>query len=64
MKLSSQQADSFFELMWALQFFVNQKLGILPSVNTLKEYISCSMEEKLKVREEWVPRFSVFDNYL
>ncbi len=51
MKLSSQQADLFFELMWALQFFVNQKLGILPSVNTLKEYISCSMEEKLKVRE-------------
>ena len=51
MKLSSRQADLFFELMWALQFFVNQKLGILPSANTLKEYISCSMEEKLKVRE-------------
>jgi len=50
MKLSSQEADLFFELMWALLVFVNQKLGILPPVK-LKEYISCPMEEKMKVRE-------------
>ena len=64
MKLSSRQADLFFELMWALQFFVNQKLGILPSVNTLKEYISCSMEEKLKVREELYKNEQLIDLFV
>ena len=28
MKLAEQDADLFFEIMWALQFFVNQRLNI------------------------------------
>jgi hypothetical protein len=63
MKLSDQEATLFFELMWPLQFFVNQKLNILPSIQTLKEYIALPMEEKVKVRDalfegkKWIDLF-------
>ncbi|MEW6621397.1 MAG: hypothetical protein AB1422_19035 [bacterium] len=51
MKLPTQEADLFFEIMWALQFFVNQKLKVLPSIKTLEEYKALSKNEKVKVRE-------------
>jgi hypothetical protein len=51
MKLSMQEADLFFELMWALQFFVNQRLNILSSVETVTAYKELPTEEKLKVRD-------------
>ena len=51
MKLSTQEASLFFELMLALQFFVNQRLKVLPSIKKLEEYTERSTEEKFKVRE-------------
>ncbi|MBF0235487.1 MAG: hypothetical protein HQK65_21000 [Desulfamplus sp.] len=51
MKLSTEEAELFFELTWPLQFFVNQKLKVLPSIRTLEEYIDCSKDEKFKVRQ-------------
>ena len=63
MKLSNQQASLFFELMWPLQFFVNQQERILPSIETLEDYIALTMEEKIKVRDvlfegqKWIDMF-------
>jgi hypothetical protein len=63
MKLSHQEATLFFELMWPLQFFVNQRQKILPAVQTLENYIALPMEEKIKVRDvlfaskEWIDTF-------
>lgn len=63
MKLSNQEAKLFFELMWPLQFFVNQHLKILPKVQTLEAYIALPMEEKIKVRDvlfegkKWIDAF-------
>jgi len=51
MKLSEQDAKLFFDLMWALQFFVNQKLKILTRVKSLDDYAECSTEEKFEVRK-------------
>jgi len=51
MKLSTQEANLFFELTWALQFFANQRLKVLPSIKTLNEYIVCPTQEKVKVRD-------------
>ncbi|CAN5465905.1 hypothetical protein BH24DEI1_BH24DEI1_20170 [soil metagenome] len=50
MKLSRQEADLFFELMWALQSFVNQNLRLHPEIATLEDYRACSSETKLSVR--------------
>jgi hypothetical protein len=49
-KVSKQDADLFFDLMWALQFFVNQKLEILEDVSSLEDYIACSTDRKMEVR--------------
>lgn len=51
MKLSKQEAELYYELMWALQYFVNQKLNLLPSIDTLEDYVIYPTEEKFKVRE-------------
>ena len=56
MKLSKQEADLFFKLMWSLQFFVNEKLQVLATVKSFADYKKCSMEDKFQVRE------ALFDN--
>ena len=50
MKVTDEDADLFFRLMWALQFYVNQQLQILPDVDSLEAYEAIPMEEKLEVR--------------
>ena len=50
MKLSPENAELFYRLMWQLQFFVNQRLDILPKANTVEKYSRLASEDKLKVR--------------
>jgi hypothetical protein len=50
MKLSPENAELFYRLMWQLQFFVNERLGILPKANTLERYSRLASGDKLKVR--------------
>jgi hypothetical protein len=64
MKLSTQEADLFFELMWALQFFVDRRLQVLSSTNTLEEYIGCPMKEKMKVREALYENHQLIDEFV
>lgn len=51
MKLSEAEAALFYELMWALQFYVKQQLNLLPEIKTLQQYIDASVEDKVQVRE-------------
>ena len=50
MKLSEQEAKQFFDLMWALQCFANQKLKIIPDIKNVDEYAECGSENKVQVR--------------
>jgi len=50
MKVSHKDAKLFFDLMWALQFFVNQKYKIKKNIRTLDDYYNCPMEIKFEVR--------------
>lgn len=50
MKLSTEQAELFFRLMWPLQFFVKEKLGLLPEIQDLASYIKAPTEQKAQVR--------------
>jgi hypothetical protein len=50
MKLSPEDAELFYKLMWPLQFYVNQQCQILPDVDSLEGYIACPQEDKLQVR--------------
>jgi hypothetical protein len=64
MKLSKQDADLYFELMWSLQFFVNRKLGLLPDVPTVSDYQKLSQEEKMEVREALYEKPELIDEYV
>jgi hypothetical protein len=64
MKLSTQDADLFFELMWSLQFFANQKLGLLPGVSSVAAYSDLSHEEKMAVREALYENPGLFGEYV
>ncbi|MDK1119306.1 MAG: hypothetical protein QGM50_11045 [Anaerolineae bacterium] len=64
MKLSKQDADLFFKLMWSLQNYVNLKMGILPDVETVDEYQKLPSSEKLTVRDALYDNIEIVDTYL
>jgi hypothetical protein len=52
MTLPPADGKLFFELMWKLQFYVNQERGIHKGISSPEEYASLPTEKKLKAREE------------
>jgi hypothetical protein len=51
MKLSEKDASLFFDLMFPLQFYVNQKKQILPGVTSLQAYIKLDLQDQAAVRD-------------
>ena len=64
MKLSEKDARLFFDLMWGLQYFVNQKHKIHPNIKSLKGYAECSTEEKLEVRTALYSDIKIIDSFI
>lgn len=64
MKLSEQDAKLFFDLMWALQYFVNQKLKILNGVKSFADYAGSSTENKLEVRKALYADKKLIDSFV
>jgi hypothetical protein len=64
MKLSEQDAELFFNLMWSLQSYVNLKLGILPEIETLEAYKRLPSSQKLEVRDALYDNIELIDTYL
>ena len=57
MTLPPNEAKLFFELMWKLQYYVNQKRGFHKNISSLDEYANLATEKKLKARDElWKTR--------
>jgi hypothetical protein len=50
MTLSPKEGVLFFQLMWKLQSYINQKLGIYKDISSPEEYASLPTKKKLKVR--------------
>ena len=64
MKLSHEEAKLFYELMWRLQRYVNEKLKIVMGGGSLDEYSVLPMEEKLKVRDAVYVNPGLMDEYI
>ena len=64
MKLSHGEAKLFYELMWRLQRYVNEKLKIVLGGGSLDEYSVLPMEEKLKVRDAVYENSDLMDEYI
>jgi hypothetical protein len=64
MNVSPRDADLFFKLMWAVQFYVNRRQQIIPGVKSVEAFRKLPAEEKMKVREalyrhpEWLNDFA------
>jgi hypothetical protein len=64
MKISTEDADLFFKLMWGLQFYVNQQRQILPRVRTVQDYAKRSMGDKAEVRDALWENPDLIDTYV
>ncbi len=63
MRLSEQDAELFFELLWALQFYVNQKLKILP-IKSLGDYHKAPTDQKVKARDAVYQNIDLVDSFV
>lgn len=64
MKLSTDDAELFFKLMWRLQFYVNQKHRILPDVNSVDDYVALMQTERAQVRNVLWENPELIDAYV
>jgi len=64
MKVSKEDANLFFKLMWGLQFYVNQQRQILPGVETAQDYAKRSIEDKAEVRDAVWENSDLIDAYV
>jgi hypothetical protein len=63
MKLSEQDAKLFYQLMWALQFYVNQKLKI-HDIKCIDDYAASATAQKIKVRELLYEHVELIDSFV
>jgi len=64
MKLSDQDTKLFYELMSALQYYVNSKLKTLPDIKSIKQYEDCTIEEKFKIRTALYKDKKLIDSFV
>ena len=63
MILSQKDAAHFFNLMWGLQYYVNQQLQLLPDVPSFQAFNNLSLEEKLPIRDALWKNTHLIDAY-
>ena len=63
MILSQKDAAHFFNLMWGLQYYVNQQLQLLPDVPSFQAFNNLSLEEKLPIRDALWKNTYLIDAY-
>lgn len=64
MKLSKQEATLFFQLIWTLQFYVNNKLKIYPRIKSIEDYADSDTEQKVKVRNALYDNIEIIDSFV
>ncbi len=64
MILSKEESKLFFDLTWSLHFYINKKLGIIPNIQSIEDYIGVEKEQKALVRKELYEQPSLIDDYV
>lgn len=64
MNLSREDADLFFKLMWAVQFYVNDHLKLIPDVPSVEVYKTLPQEKKVTVREALYQHIDLLDSFI
>jgi len=63
-KLSKEEADLFYKLMWGLQFYVNQQRQILAGVDSVADYAKLPPKDRIKVRDALWDKPGLIDAYV
>ncbi len=65
MKLSTGEVALYYKLMWPLQFYVNQKLNILPNIDSIEAYTGAyDSEDRLPVRNALYEHVELIDAFV
>lgn len=64
MTLPPQDGALFFQLMWKLQYYVNQKLGLHKDVDTFEEYANLPTQKKIKARDALWEHPELIDSFV
>lgn len=64
MKLSTQDAELFYKLMWRLQFYVNQQRKIVPGVDSVEQYQTLHYEKKQQIRTVLYDNPELIDSFV
>lgn len=64
MKLSEENTNLFYKLMWGLQFYLNQQLQVRLNVHSSQEYAALPMSDKAAVRDALWKNPKLIDAYL
>lgn len=64
MHLSPEDATLFYQLMFTLQFYVNQQLALQPAVPTLAAYRELDQQAKLVVRDALYEHPALIDQFV
>jgi len=64
MKLSQEDTNLFYKLMWGMQFYLNQQLQVRPNIHSAQEYASLPMSDKAAVRDALWKNPKLIDAYL
>jgi len=63
MTLSPNDGKLFFELMWKLQYYVNQKRGIHKNISSMEEYADLPTKKKMTARDELWKTPEIIESY-
>ena len=64
MKVSAEEAELFFDLLWPLQFFVNQRLQLFPDIETLDEFKAAPIDRRLEIRDAVYENADLIDAFI
>ena len=64
MKLSEENTNLFYKLMWGVQFYLNQQLQVRPNIPSAQEYAALPMSDKAAVRDALWKNPKLIDAYL
>lgn len=64
MRLSDQDVDLFFNLMFSLQLYAGKQLGMISNVDTPEAYRDCPLEQMLEVRNALYEHTALVDSFI
>ncbi|MDD5275488.1 MAG: hypothetical protein PHR16_05345 [Methylovulum sp.] len=64
MILSKEESKLFYDLTWSLHFYINKKLGIIPNIQSIEDYIGLEVLHKILIINALYKQIALIDDYV